>query len=828
MTQLDDAARLELVPDAQLVVAADGRLLVRSSAQTVSVEGVEPELLRALVGLVGERAVVSAVLAGLPAEASVSAAREVLTTLSGLLWRSVESPGASAHEASLLVIGSGSVAAAITRRMTSEGYTRLQTLPAAHAASASASALGTHHLVVVALEAEQHDVNLQLGATAMEASVPVLFVTVEDGGIHVGPVQIAGVTACYACERVGRLVQAPASEPGALATLGRFHLGALRARDVLLVECAADLVVATVSGLLSPTGDTSLFSTRVRVDSAGQRAREFAVREPGCAACSTRVAGDRPLDRRAAVAVTMGLDRQAASLQGGEFIDGDGYRSVGILGGGTAGYLAALALRARRPDLDVTLIESSRIPILGVGEATTPLLVEFLHQPDRLGRDVIDFYRRVQPTWKLGIAFYWGLPGAYRFEFPFEFGSVVEPVHYQGNIDAYCLGAVLQASDTTPIFDLGNGQYQSLLGQVPYAYHLDNRRFVQYLKEEALAAGVTLLDREIADARLSEDGSEIARLVSTEGESFVFDLYLDCSGFRSFLLEKKLGSPWLSYASSLFNDSAVMANVPNRGRVKPYTLAESMDHGWCWNIPFEDADHRGYVFSSQFASLDQATDELMRKNPGATEPWSLKFRSGRHADFFKGNVVALGNAYAFVEPLESTAIHMLIYELQLLLDHLPARKRDSATQRAMSAKMNELWDNLRGFLAVHFRFNHKFDTPYWRACQSDAELGTAEQRVALFRERAPLRRSSYLLGGADPFFGSRSAADFFTQEYVYDVLLAGQQVPARWAAPVVSREAFTERQRLMRRAAERALPQARALALLRERPELLGLGPTSR
>jgi tryptophan halogenase len=518
----------------------------------------------------------------------------------------------------------------------------------------------------------------------------------------------------------------------------------------------------------------------------------------------------------------MELDRGAVARERRSFPERpDAYKTVGIVGGGTAGYLAALTLRARRPELAVTLIESSKIPVIGVGEATTPLLTEFMHHPAALGRDRLDFYRRVLPTWKLGIRFFWGLPGRYDFQFPFEFGSVVEPMVYAGNIDAYCLGAVLQADDKTPFFDNGDGTYSSLFDEIPYAYHLDNPRFVRYLHEEAVAAGVTVLDRELVDARVTPDGEAIDELTARDGSTFTFDLYIDCSGFRSLLLEGKLRSPFVSYASSLFNDSAVMANVPHGGRVKPYTLAESMDHGWCWNIPFEDSDHRGYVFSSAFATPDQAIDEMRKKNPGLDKPWSLKFRSGRHADFWKGNVVALGNAYAFVEPLESTAIHMLLVELDLLMKYFPRSKQDRATPRALSAKTNALWDNLRDFLTIHFKFNRKFDTPYWRACNNEAELNGAEARVALFRERAPLVESSGLFNTADPFFHAPPATDFFAQEYVYDVLLAGQQVEASWARPRASRADWEARVRRMKALSARALPQARALELLRERPEML-------
>ncbi len=543
----------------------------------------------------------------------------------------------------------------------------------------------------------------------------------------------------------------------------------------------------------------------------------------GCPHCIVPAAEPPgPLRRSAVVAGAVAADVAAAQAMHRATREAtEPYRNVEIIGGGTAGFLTALTLRRKRPELAVTLIELSRIPILGVGEATTPYLVDYLHNPQRLGLDVVDFYRRVRPSWKIGISFYWGLPGDYAFQFPFQFGSVTEPLRYRGNIDSYCLGALLQEQKKAPIIDRGDGTYENLLGQVPVAYHLDNRRFVAYLREEAVRAGVVILDREIADVALTERGDEIAYLVSKEGERIAFDLYVDCTGFRSILIEK-LGSRYLSFASSLFNDAAVMGNVPTTGTIEPYTLAETMDHGWCWKIPFEDSDHRGYVFSTAFADQTAAIDELRRKNPGISDPWSLRFRSGRHEDFFLGNVVALGNSYAFVEPLELTAIHMLLVALNLLTDHFPSTRSDDATKRALSRRLNALWDELRGFLSIHYRYNRKLDTPYWRECRASAELGTAEARVALFGERAPLVASSGLFGQADPFFYESGRRDFFSQEYVYDILLAGQQVPARWAEPAMSRAAFDARQARMQDVVRFALPLRQALELVHARPEMVG------
>jgi len=244
----------------------------------------------------------------------------------------------------------------------------------------------------------------------------------------------------------------------------------------------------------------------------------------------------------------------------------DAYRTVGIVGGGTAGYLTALALRRHRPELEVTLIESSAIPVIGVGEATTPEIVRMLHSPHFLGRDILDFYRRVEPTWKLGIKFQFGPRD---FTFPFQRGRLLESKLYDGHLNNQSLAAMLMATDRGPVIRDEEGRVTSLAHLVRWAYHLENRRFVRYLAEEAAAAGVTHVDAKIAEVRKTPDGEGVAELVTDDGRRLSFDLYVDCSGFRSLLLEGALGSPYRDWSSTLFTDRAITASVPHDGTVKP-------------------------------------------------------------------------------------------------------------------------------------------------------------------------------------------------------------------------------------------------------------------
>lgn len=485
-------------------------------------------------------------------------------------------------------------------------------------------------------------------------------------------------------------------------------------------------------------------------------------------------------------------------------------KSVGIIGGGTAGYLTALSFRALCPDVQVTLIESSHIPIIGVGEATTSELIPYLHL--LLGLDIQTLFREVKPTWKLGIRFEWGSRAEGYFNYPFDTGSVLEPLHHADDLRDVTQVSSLMTADKFPILRDGR-DVRSMLWKLPFAYHLDNKPFVEYLKRRAIEAGVKHIDTEIVDAQLGVNGDEIESLRADSGRLFEFDLYVDCSGFRSFLLEKKLGSRFISYSSSLFTDSAVVASRPHDGLIRPYTTAETMDNGWCWNIPQVHEDHRGYVFSSAFCSVEQAAAEMRRKNQRMGDYWTVKFRSGRHEHFWKGNVVAIGNSYGFVEPLESTAIQVVLHENLALLKHLNEFGLEEKAKERLNRRVADDWDYIRWFLAVHYRFNQRLDTPFWKACRETVDYSGAEWIVQRFNERVPLIGSDLPKALTGPTFNS----------FGFDILLAGQSVPGVLGSPKETEAEFAIRRRTQRAITDVALLQRDALALLAERPDLLEL-----
>ena len=493
---------------------------------------------------------------------------------------------------------------------------------------------------------------------------------------------------------------------------------------------------------------------------------------------------------------------------------------VAIIGGGTSGYLSALNLKKTYPELEVTLIESSKVPVIGVGEATTPEIRRFLF--DVLELPVVDFYEKVKPTWKLGIKFFWGLPGDYSFNYPFGKSDIRSAYLHDKNINNSSLTSILMSTNSSFVLASkdrkGTEEYSSMSKNISYALHLDNVSFIGYLKEKALEMGVIYIDDLIVDATRNEASEEIDYVVGETGTKYSYDIFVDCSGFKSLLIEKVLKSPYISFEKSLFTDTAVTGCLPNSKEVKPYTLAESMNHGWCWNIPMRTEDHRGYVFSSAYCSIDEAADELRQKNPGIENLRTVKFRSGRHAHIAIGNVFAIGNSYAFVEPLESTGIHMIIKEVEALTKNLQMLRKSPAVRAMVNKNMNNHWDYLKGFLSIHYRFNKKFDTGFWKDCRANVDYSSIKWLVDLYDEIGLL---SYANEGITAMILKEITDDIFGLTG-FDTLLLGQGVvPSNFGKGFKNKSVWKSDVETWTSLQSRTVPLEKDLRILTMHPELI-------
>jgi len=421
-----------------------------------------------------------------------------------------------------------------------------------------------------------------------------------------------------------------------------------------------------------------------------------------------------------------------------------------VLGAGSAGLLSAVTLKRLLPNADVSVVYSSRIPVIGVGESTTAYLPTFLHRTLQL--DPARFYREVKPSWKLGIKFIWGDPRDSHFNYTFDGILGLRPDLLGKRTSYYCLDdandyshfSALMDRDLAPFYQGRNNQIQMQGG---YGYHVQNRQFLEYLKSVAVQLGVELIDGDVTKANQAEDGS-VKSLQLEDGREVMGDLFIDCSGFRSMLLSKTMGEKFASYDQSLFCDTAVVGSWSNTdGTINPYTTAETMDHGWCWRIDFDDHITRGYVYSSQFCDEETATAELRAKNPQIGEVRSIKFTSGRYENFWNKNVVAIGNSSGFVEPLEATALHLIAQQLTSIAGVLVDGDGRIWPEviREENRQFQRSWDEVRDFLALHYKFNFHSDTPFWQHCQNETDLGFTKELVEMYSKIGPHRSCEGLI-----------------------------------------------------------------------------------
>ncbi|MAT92411.1 MAG: hypothetical protein CME59_07400 [Halioglobus sp.] len=502
-------------------------------------------------------------------------------------------------------------------------------------------------------------------------------------------------------------------------------------------------------------------------------------------------------------------------------------QDVLVLGGGTAGFLAALALKKELPPhIGVRVLHSSKIGTIGVGEGSLRQLPEFLHS--YLGIDARRFFAEVQPTWKLGIRFRWGA-GA---DFDYSFTPQVCVTHPHPDLSRplgfYCFDNLREHSVTSVLMDNEHAFLRapdgSPLMEGNYGYHMDNRKLAAFLERYALEQGIELLDDEVREVSADADGVRTLALAS--GQSVRADLFVDCSGFRSLLLGDTLGEPFVSYRSSLFCDRAVIGGWQRTQEpVRPYTVSETMDCGWCWQIEHEDRINRGYVYASDFISDEDAEAEFRAKNPHITDTAMVRFRSGRYRRAWVKNVVAIGNSAGFVEPLEATAIAAICSAAKMLAQTL-AQAGDCAVRdsnRDIFNRYNERsWDTIADFLAVHYRFNTRMDNAFWRSCVNEVDLRGAQPIVDYYRDNGPCNHWQLIL--EDPLCRFRLDG--------YYTLLLGQGVAhAQLDTPSArERDAFAQLQKATVQYAARGVGVTEALGAVRGehwqwRPQHFGVNP---
>lgn len=416
-------------------------------------------------------------------------------------------------------------------------------------------------------------------------------------------------------------------------------------------------------------------------------------------------------------------------------------RSIAIVGGGTAGWSAAALLsRVLGPDCRITLIESSDIPTVGVGEATIPPIFEFLQLA---GIDELDFIRHCQATFKLAIEFRdWHHVG-HRYWHPFgNLGLTIDQRPFSHfwwarkaagehlDMADFCPPIAL-ARDHKFAFPPRDGSYPG--GAVGFALHFDAGLVAAYLRRHAEAAGVVRLDRRIRGVDLGREG-HVAAVVCEDGERIEADLYLDCSGFRGLLIKEGLGTGFVDWSHWLPCDRAVAvpsAHVPDR---TPYTVSRAQEAGWQWRIALQNRVGNGYVYASRFTDDDRAAEVLLRSldAPALAEPRVLRFTAGHRERTWVGNCVAIGLSGGFLEPLESTSIHLIHTGLNRLLDYWPDRRFAPELAEAYNREVADEYAHIRDFLLLHYYPNARHGEPFWDHMRGLDLPDSLVRKMALF------------------------------------------------------------------------------------------------
>ena len=489
-------------------------------------------------------------------------------------------------------------------------------------------------------------------------------------------------------------------------------------------------------------------------------------------------------------------------------------KRVLVLGGGSAGFIAAITLKAQMPDLPVLVVRSKDIGIIGVGEGTTTSVPDHLFNFCRI--PVGDFYREAEPVWKLGIRLLWGTRHHFDFAFSEQLDSQIKGFSrgtgfYYDAFPGSEMGLDSALMTHNRAFARRNpaGPGRPPFNPAAPAMHIENEKFVSFLERYALRVGVQVRDDTVRDVLQNDAG--VTGLKMASGGTLDADLYVDCSGFASVLLGKALGEPFVSYKSSLYCDRAVIGGWA-RGAdepIKPYTTAETMDAGWCWQIEHEHRVNRGYVYGSAFITDEAAEREFRAKNPKLTSTRVVKFVSGRYERVWVKNVVAIGNASGFVEPLEATALAVICHQSAwLALSLVDSQRRVRPSQVTMCNRASEeLWEQIRRFLAVHYKFNRRLDTPFWRECRQKTDLAGAEQFVEYFQTNGPSTLWKPMLVGKVVIFPYEG----------YLAMFCGQDVPheGRYTPTPAETERWQQFQRYINEVAKAGYSVPEALSLIR-------------
>ena len=419
------------------------------------------------------------------------------------------------------------------------------------------------------------------------------------------------------------------------------------------------------------------------------------------------------------------------------------HRRVVIVGGGTAGWMVAAALgKFVVPRMSVTLVESDEIGTVGVGEATIPSIAQF---NQALGIDEAEFLAATGGTYKLGIAFEgWARPDqAYVHAFGLIGNALgVVPFHHywlRGQslgiakpLGHYILHTIAIAGNRFAHVERPPG---SPAPPMPYAYHFDASLYARFLRGFAEQRGVVRHEGKIVAVERDQASGDIAAVLLANGTRVAGDLFIDCSGFRALLIEQELEAGFDDWTEWLQCDRAIAVPCARVDPLIPLTRSIARKAGWQWRIPLQHRTGNGYVFSSRHISEDEAAATLLANLDGeaTADPRTIRFTTGQRRKCWVRNVVAIGLASGFIEPLESTSIHLIQTAINRLLDLLPAGEISDATRDDYNQRASFEMERIRDFIILHYHANRRDGEPYWDGLRTMEVPAPLRHKIDLFR-----------------------------------------------------------------------------------------------
>lgn len=399
-------------------------------------------------------------------------------------------------------------------------------------------------------------------------------------------------------------------------------------------------------------------------------------------------------------------------------------KTIVIVGGGTAGWMAANLMAARWIHLgfSITLLESSQIGIIGVGEGSTPQLKGFM---DSLGIEESEWMPACNATYKAGISFRnWSvIPGftSYFHPFPAQPDDYTAPAFFhnsfvrrkgidvEGHPDHFFLASYLAKQKLAPVAN------ENFPFEIGYGYHFDSTLLGKFLATKAVARGVVHKEATVTLVNLGEQG-DIASISTDKGECIEADIFIDCSGFSGLLIQKALRVPFKPFGENLFNTSAVVMPTPIGEQIESQTISTALKCGWAWAIPLTSRIGNGYVYSAHFCSKDEAETEL-RVHLGLldseVQARHLQMNVGRVEQHWARNCVAVGLSQGFIEPLEATALHLVQETIQGFIEQYEAGNFTAQHRTEFNASINRRFEAIRDYIVCHYRVNSRKDSDYW-------------------------------------------------------------------------------------------------------------------